>query len=398
MRRFSILVLMICFALGIRAQQNLFAAQNIESATVDDDHCVTFRFIAPNAQKVEVAGDFLKKAEKNPVGGLVGTGLAEMTKVSDSLWVYKSEPLTSELYSYIFVVDGVTTLDPNNVYVYRDFATVSNVFIVGGGKADNYKVQAVPHGTIESRWYHSNIYGSDRRLNVYTPAGYEDHPDWKYPVLYLLHGSGGDENEWLTFGRAAQIADNLIAQGKAQPMIIVTPNGHPGMEAAPGESSEGYYKPHYFKAPNNTPFEESFPEIMRFVESNYRIYADKAHRAVAGLSMGGGHALKISMLYPDDFDYVGLFSAAYGYRRGEQAGQNNPYAPIEEKLAQQFARSPKLYWIGCGNADFLFPLVTNYRKFLDQHGWKYTYMETSDGHVWKNWRIYLSNFLPLLFQ
>ena len=133
------------------------------------------------------------------------------------------------------------TIDPNNVYVYRDFATTSNVFIVGNGKADLYKVNKVPHGTLAHRWYHSDGMKMDRRINIYTPAGYEQSGDRKYPVLYLLHGMGGDEDEWTTFGRAAQILDNLIAQGKAEPMIVVMPNGHAAMEAAPGESSLGYY-------------------------------------------------------------------------------------------------------------------------------------------------------------
>lgn len=399
MKKFSILFLLCAlFPFYASAQQNLFAAQDITSAEVDDNHCVTFRFIAPNAKKVQVAGDFLEKAERNPVGGIVGTGLADMVKDTAGVWTYTSKPLPSELYSYLIVVDGVPTTDPNNVYVYRDFATVSNVFIVGGGKADLYKVNAVPHGTVEARWYHSDAFGYDRRLNVYTPAGYEDHLDRKYPVLYLLHGSGGDENEWVTFGRAIQILDNLIAQGKAVPMIVAMPNGHPAMEAAPGESSWGYYKPYHVKSLGPNAFENAFPEIMNFVESNYRVQADKAHRAIAGLSMGGGHSLKISMMYPDKFDYVGLFSAAYGYRFGEKTQPADPFAPIRDQLKEQFRQGVKLYWIGCGNQDFLFPNVTAYRHELDNDGFKYTYMETGDGHVWKNWRIYLQNYLPLLFR
>lgn len=159
----------------------------------------------------------------------------------------------------------------------------------------------------------------DRRINIYTPAGYEQSGDRKYPVLYLLHGMGGDEDEWTTFGRAAQILDNLIAQGKAEPMIVVMPNGHAAMEAAPGESSLGYYKPYHMK--NGTmdgAFEAYFPEIITFVESNYRVQADKAHRAIAGLSMGGFHSANISLNYPDMFDYVGLFSAALNV---QSAGQ-----------------------------------------------------------------------------
>lgn len=183
------------------------------------------------------------------------------------------------------------------------------------------------------RWYHSDGMKMDRRINIYTPAGYEQSGDRKYPVLYLLHGMGGDEDEWTTFGRAAQILDNLIAQGKAEPMIVVMPNGHAAMEAAPGESSLGYYKPYHMK--NGTmdgAFEAYFPEIITFVESNYRVQADKAHRAIAGLSMGGFHSANISLNYPDMFDYVGLFSAALNV---QSAGQKNSpvYQDMDKKVS-----------------------------------------------------------------
>ncbi len=238
----------------------------------------------------------------------------------------------------------------------------------------------------------------DRRINIYTPAGYEQSGDRKYPVLYLLHGMGGDEDEWTTFGRAAQILDNLIAQGKAEPMIVVMPNGHAAMEAAPGESSLGYYKPYHMK--NGTmdgAFEAYFPEIITFVESNYRVQADKAHRAIAGLSMGGFHSANISLNYPDMFDYVGLFSAALNV---QSAGQKNSpvYQDMDKKLAVQFDKAPKLYWLGIGKDDFLYKNNAAYRADLDKKGYKYEFMETPGGHVWTCWRIYLSVFAPKLFK
>lgn len=295
MKKIILAAFMAACGLQMSAQQNLFVAQDLESAIVNKDNTVTFNFKAPDAQKVQIAGDFAEKAEGQHIGGMVGAGLIDMTKNSEGIWTYTTKPLDSELYSYEFMVDGVPTIDPNNVYVYRDFATTSNVFIVGNGKADLYKVNKVPHGTLAHRWYHSDGMKMDRRINIYTPAGYEQSGDRKYPVLYLLHGMGGDEDEWTTFGRAAQILDNLIAQGKAEPMIVVMPNGHAAMEAAPGESSLGYYKPYHMK--NGTmdgAFEAYFPEIITFVESNYRVQADKAHRAIAGLSMGGFHSANIS--------------------------------------------------------------------------------------------------------
>lgn len=386
-----ILLFVLCGMKGF-AQQNLFISQDIKSAVVNNDNTVTFRFLAPNAKKVQIAGDFAEKAEKNPIGGLVGTGLIDMQKEGDSIWVYTSKPLESELYSYVFVVDGISTIDPNNPYVYRDFATVSNVFLVGHGKADLYAVKDVAHGTLTSCWYKSAGLKCSRRLNVYTPAGYETSKQ-KYPVLYLLHGMGGDEDEWVHFGRTCQILDNLIAQGKAKPMIVVMPNGHSGMKAAPGESSLGYYKPFHVKdVPGD--FELYFPEIIKYVESNFRVIADKQHRAIAGLSMGGAHTINISRYYENTFDYVGVFSSAPLIRDFN----NKVYANFDATLQKQIKNGVKLYWLGIGREDFLLKANQDFRAKLDKYGMKYTFVETSDGHVWKNWRIYLSQFTPLLFK
>ncbi|WP_321373204.1 alpha/beta hydrolase-fold protein [uncultured Draconibacterium sp.] len=385
----------VMFAINANAQQNLFGGQDFESAVVNDDNSVTFRFLAPDAKEVAVAGDFASVAEENPIGGMVGSGLLPMKKGKDGLWSLTTEALESELYSYMFMVDGNATIDPNNPYVFRDFATVSNVFIVGNGKGDLYKVHDVAHGTVTHRWYNSEKLGMDRRLNVYTPAGYESSTK-KYPVLYLLHGAGGDEDEWVSFGRATQIMDNLIAQGKAEPMIVVMTNGHAGMEAAPGESSWGFYKPkHLTSGTMDGVFEDSFMEIVNFVESNYRVMADKSHRAIAGLSMGGFHSMHISRYYENTFDYVGLFSAALIDR---EDATNKIYSNIDETLKKQIENGVKLYWTGIGTEDFLYDANKEFRAKLDKLGMKYTYMETGDGHIWKNWRVYLSEFAPLLFK
>lgn len=167
-----ILTLLLFIATSAFAQQNLFISQDIKSAEVNSDNSVTFRMIAPNAKKVQIAGDFAEKADQT-ISGLVGTGLMDMQKVTDSLWTYTTKPLSSELYSYVFMVDGVSTIDPNNPYVIRDFATLSNIFLVGNGQADLYAVKEVAHGTLSHRWYHSDALNLTRRINVYTPAGYE---------------------------------------------------------------------------------------------------------------------------------------------------------------------------------------------------------------------------------
>lgn len=387
-------IVMLSSALAF-AQQNLFISQDIESAVVNDDKSVTFRFLAPKAHNVQVAGDFVPAAGSDHVNGMVGSGVVDMTEKEGGLWEYTTDPLPSELYSYEFIVDGVPTLDPNNPHVYRDFATITNVFLVGGGQADLYAVNDVPHGALSARWYHSDGLNMDRRINVYTPYGYENSRK-KYPVLYLLHGMGGDEDEWIVFGRACQILDNLIAQGKAEPMILVTTNGHTAMQAAPGESSLGYYKPHYFDhGTMDGEFETYFPEIVEFVDHNYRTIAKKEGRAIAGLSMGGFHSMNISANYPDMFAYVGLFSPALGVT---DSTVSEIYRNIDNKIANQFSKGVKLYWMGIGKDDFLYAANKKFRDKLDAAGLPYVYVETDGGHVWKNWRIYLSEFAPLLFK
>jgi enterochelin esterase family protein len=207
---------------------------------------------------------------------------------------------------------------------------------------------------------------------------------------------GGDEEAWIALGRAAQILDNLIAKGKAEPMIVVMPNGNIAQEAAPGESQYGLTTP-TFQLPHTMDglFEEAFPDIISFIDKNYRTLSEKSSRAIAGLSMGGFHSARISAYYPDTFDYIGLFSAAIN--RG-----NNPDSPIykntDAQLARQFSNAPKLYWIAIGNSDFLYDENTDYRKKLDKAGYNYQYYESEGGHIWRNWRIYLSKFLPLLFK
>lgn len=395
MHKIIVSVVVLLSSVLASAQQNLFISQDIESAVVNDDNSVTFRFLAPKAHNVQVAGDFVPAAGSDHVNGMVGSGVVDMTEKEGGLWEYTTDPLPSELYSYEFIVDGVPTLDPNNPHVYRDFATITNVFLVGGGQADLYAVNDVPHGTLSARWYHSDGLNMDRRINVYTPYGYENSRK-KYPVLYLLHGMGGDENEWIIFGRACQILDNLIAQGKAEPMILVITNGHTAMQAAPGESSLGYYKPHYFDhGTMDGEFETYFPEIVEFVDHNYRTIAKKEGRAIAGLSMGGFHSMNISANYPDMFAYVGLFSPALGV---SDSSVSDIYRDIDDKISNQFEKGVKLYWMGIGKDDFLYAANKEFRRKLDAAGVPYVYVETAGGHVWKNWRIYLSEFAPLLFK
>ncbi len=397
MKKIFSLVAALTFCVASFAQQALWGGSQIVSPEVHEDNTVTFRLLAPDVTTVQVTGDFLPTQKmETPFGTFDGPGTADLTKNEQGVWEYTSDVLAPELYSYTFIVDGVKINDPSNVYMIRDVASVTNVFIIGGDRADLYKVNDVPHGTVARVWYDSPTLGMKRRLTVYTPAGYEDSKD-NYPVFYLLHGMGGDEEAWIALGRTAQILDNLIAQGKAVPMIVVMTNGNAAQEAAPGESSLGFQAPS-MQQPKTMEgsFELAFPDVINYVDSHYRTIAKKSSRAIAGLSMGGYHSMHISHYYPDKFDYVGLYSAAI---MPSNESDCPVYKDIEGQLKTQFVdNTPALYWIAIGNADFLYEANTQYRALLDQKGYKYTYYETGEGHIWKNWRIYLTEFAPLLFK
>ena len=397
MKKFTLLFTLLLMCAMSFAQQALWGGAPVVSPEIHDDNTVTFRLKAPKAVKVQLTGDFLPPHTiQTPRGEYDAPGIVDMKEGKDGVWEYTTaEPLKPELYGYAFFVDGLKIMDPGNVYMIRDVATVTNVFIIGGDRADLYKVNKVPHGTVRRMWYNSPTLGMDRRLTVYTPAGYENGKK-RYPVFYLLHGAGGDEEAWIALGRTSQILDNLIAQGKAEPMIVVMTNGNAALEAAPGESSLG------FAAPNmNLPktmegsFETAFPDVVKFIDKTYRTQANKKGRAIAGLSMGGFHSMHISKQYPDMFDYVGLFSAAIMPNKDVKSPI---YDNLEAKLKTQFAKKPSLYYIAIGNKDFLFQANNDYRKMLDEKGYKYEYYETGEGHIWKNWRIYLTEFAPKIFK
>jgi len=381
-RLFIVLMLLVHFA---TAQENLdFNSQKpIVSPEIHADYSVTFRLLAPRALEVKLVGDFGGQKE------------VAMQKTSDGLWTYTSSPLPSNLYSYTFKVDGLVMHDPNNVYLLRDVASVVNIFLIGNGKADDYKVNDVPHGTVLKQWYHSKGLNAARRLTVYTPPGYESTTE-SYPVLYLLHGVGGDEEAWMQLGRASQIMDNLIANKKAKPMMVVMTNGHTSNSAAPGESSKGFYKP-IMMTPDvfNGDMERNFKEVIDFIEHHYRVKKNKENRAIAGLSMGGFHTLYISANYPNTFSYMGLFSPAILPPKEKQI---ELYQHLDEKLKLQQKNGYRLYWIGIGKNDFLFKPVNTYREKLDAMHFKYTYHESDGGHTWTNWRDYLVDFVPMLFK
>lgn len=400
MNKLSKLIIALCTVCGNTfAQQALFGGHMPLSPEIHADKTVTFRCMAPNAQKVQITGDFLPtKQIDTPMGKYDAPGVADLSKDEKGVWSYTTKsPLAPELYSYTMSVDGASVNDHLNVYSVRDISNVSNIFLIGGGRADLYKQNKVPHGTVAKVWYDDAKAGITRRMTVYTPAGYEEGKT-KYPVLYLLHGIGGDEEAWMDLGRASQILDNLIAQGKAKPMIVVMTNGNISQEAAPGYTSEGFVVPTLgLPKTMEGSFEVSFPEVIKYVDAHYRTLANPANRAIAGLSMGGFHSLYISINNPGTFGYVGLFSAAIGKQQGGGANEFI-YSNLDGKLDKLFAAKPKLFWIGIGKTDFLYKDNTDFRAKLDKKGYKYTYMETDGGHIWRNWRIYLSEFAQKVFK
>lgn len=355
------------------------------SPEVKEDKSVIFRLYAPEARTVKVTGSFLDQIRS-----------IDLVKNDTGLFEAKVGPLASDMYVYTFLVDGVKTIDPNNNIVVRDGSYIESRLMIPGDWVNNViGVRDVPHGMVSAVWYPSPTTGMNRRMMIYTPPGYEKSKD-KYPVLYLLHGAGGDEEAWISRGRANYILDNLIADGKALPMIIVITNGIGSVPAAPCERP--------LQIPNTSTgspaamttglFEESLiKDVIPFVESNYRVQADPDHRALAGLSMGGYQTQKITNTNPGKFMYIGVWSMGLY----NMFGQYDKEEHISQLKALQ-ASNPKLYYIGCGKTDFLYKGVTDLRALYDEIGFKYTYRESEGGHSWNNWRLYLSEIAPLLFK
>ena len=403
MKKIFIAIAALCIGLSAHAQQALWGGPSVESPVINADGTVTFRFQAPKAIKVEVTGDFLptQKLTFEMNGNKMeydAPGVAELKEGKNGVWEYTTDfAVAPDMYNYTFRVDGVSQIDPHNMWVNRDVASLTSVLLVpaAGERSDLYAIHKVPHGTVSKVWYPSATAGFDRRLTVYTPAGYETSKA-KYPVLYVLHGIGGDEDAWVTQGRATQILDNLIARGEAKPMIVVFTNGNIACEAAPLENADGYVNPTMSlpKTMEGT-FESAFPEIVKFIDGRYRTIAKKQSRAICGLSMGGFHTLYNTLNYPDLFNYSGMFSAAVGV---SDTSVSPIYQDFDRKLDTYFAKKPALLWIGCGKTDFLIQANKDFMKKLDDKGYKYTYMETDGGHIWRNWRIYLTEFVPLIFK
>lgn len=394
MRKFTLLISALCVCALASAQQALGPGTGIVSPQINPDHTVTFRYHAPKAITVQLTGDFLApRTTEIEMGGQKITysapGMVDMQEMPGGLWTYTSEPLTGELYSYTILVDGHKVMDPSNIYQIRDVSTWTNYFVLSAEEGDKgwyYQVHDVPHGTVAHVWYDSPTLSARRRLTIYLPPEYETSTSTWYPVLYLLHGSGGDEDAWGDLGRTAQIMDNLIAEGLAKPMIVVMPNGVWFNQAAPG-AAVNMFQPNFenSRSQSTVEIEDSFPDVMDFVEQHYRVAKGYSHTAVAGLSMGGRQSCMLSLRYPKKFGYVGLFS-------GVAVPEGN-----EAAFKAVFAAKPKLYWIGCGKDDGVMVNSKKLKDYCDQMGYPVTLYESEGGHIWRNWRVYLGLFAQELF-
>jgi enterochelin esterase-like enzyme len=348
------------------------------------DKRVTFRIYAPKASEVTLRGDWME-----------GPGVAKLEKDEKGVWWTTVGPLTPDFYSYAFSVDGIRVVDPKNAMIKQGVASLDSMFLLPGAEVAFADNQPILHGAIRQVWYASSTLGVQRRLHVYTPPGYDAGRD-RYPVFYLLHGGGDEDSGWSTIGRAGFILDNLLAQKKAKPMIVVMPNGslpRPANlpQAVPGAPPD----PAVAAALQERFTNELMKDVVPVVEKNFRVLTGRENRAIAGLSMGGGQTTRVITSYPDQFAYVGVWSAGV-----------NPQvtADFEQRYAAFFGSADKLnkqirlFSISVGDKDFALAGSKNLAELLKKHAIKHDLHISGGGHTWINWRRYLSEFAPLLFR
>jgi enterochelin esterase family protein len=387
-KTFLLVVASLAIMLGANAQEltNFMNREPIVSPEIGKSD-VTFRFLAPKADTVKITGGFTPTVKmKTSFGEMDVPGSLDLTKDEKGLWSITLPLPEPELYTYSFIVDGTTVNDPRNTFMQRDGSRYLSVLLVPGEKTENY-FEAEKRGNLHQVWYDSPTLKINRRMFVYTPYGYENS-NKSYPVLYLLHGAGGDEDAWTSMGRTRQILDNLIEKGLAEPMICVMPNGNPNQMAAQTTqlplSDVDYRDP----SNRNNYVHSIVKDIVPYIEKNYRVIADPDHRAIAGLSMGGGHTIAAANEYPGTFQYICPLSMGIW---GEQPD-------IDEKLQGLKKAGYKLYWLACGNTDFLYESAQKLDAKLTENGLEHTFYVTEGGHTWANWRVYLNTFAPLLFK
>ena len=394
----GIILFSLIFFKGLQANAQNVPQQGIPrvvSPEIATDNSVTFSIYAPDADSVILNGSWMEMGQNK-----------ELKEDDRGVWSVVIDPLEPSMYNYNLILDGVSIIDPANPITLRDVNRYSNMLMIPGKGSEMFEVNDVPHGSVTRVWFDSPSLGLNRRMCVYTPPGYEDNKE-TYPVLYLLHGGGGDEDAWLTLGRANYIIDNLIAQGKAKPMIVVMPNGNANQTAAmtdmpfQAQLSER-------QGPMDTPNEQtvidgtmSYPnslvkDIIPYIEKHYRVTSNSDNRAIAGLSMGCLQTQVTYITYPELFRYVGCFSLGIHFNNQFAIISNKILIPAYDKKLETLKNI--LFYVGCGTQDFCFEGVQELRKKLDEHNFEYYYNETGGGHTWANWRDYLSDFVPRIFK
>jgi enterochelin esterase family protein len=385
MKRLALFVIVCMTALQarwIQAQERPARPPEFVSPEVAAEKKITFRIHAPKASAVRLTG--------SDIPG-VAMGVA-MKKGDNGVWEATVGPVPSGAYRYTFNVDGVSVIDPRNPSTSESNANTWSLVHVPGSEISDTK--DVPHGAVASITYQSQPLKRFRRMHVYTPPGYEKG-DGKYPVFYLLHGAMDCDASWSTVGRAGFILDNLIAAGKAKPMIVVMPAGHTG--------------PFRFGPPADRSFEKQMDEfgedfvksVKPYVESNYRVLADPAHRAIAGLSMGGAQTLNVAFSHLDEFGYIGVFSSGiFGIAGGFGGSAPNTQWEDSHKAVldnPDLKKGIRLIWFGCGKEDFLVKTSEATVAMLKNHQFTVVSKESAGGHTWINWRDYLDEFAQMLF-
>ena len=369
-RLLLLVVLLAASAVTATGQQ----PQPIVSPEVHSDNRVTFRLRAPNAKDVKLARE--------------GAQQVSMQKDQQGVWSVTTEKLEPDFYGYSFVADGVNMFDPSNTMIKPNLIYISSLVHVPGPASLPWEVGHVPHGTLHRHFYRSSVVGDERDYYVYTPPGYDGKAVRPYPVLYLLHGFSDDASGWTAVGRAHVILDNLIAQGKAKPMLIVMTLGYGAPEivsrTAPPLRDATLRRRNYEK------FRDAlFTEVIPRVEGSYRVSKDRNLRAIAGLSMGGAESLFVGLNSLDRFAWIGAFSSG-----GLDDDFNAQFPALNSKANSQL----RLLWVSCGKDDFLFDFNRKLHEWLESKQVRHTYLETSGAHTWMVWRRNLAAFIALLFQ
>jgi enterochelin esterase-like enzyme len=366
--------------------QGPFASAQYRSVEQLADGRVTFRLCAPEAREARVTSSDI--ADAIPMGQQPGAvrGLA-MTKDATGLWsATTAVSVPADTYRFNFEVDGARVPDPlATTFSHERVGTNSTFETLGPEGAFQAYDPAVPHGAVTRIEYWSESLGQKRPAMVYTPPGYMNGSE-KYPVLYLVHGAGDSSDSWTSVGKAHYILDNLIAAGKARPMIVVMPFGH--TPERPNAGGAGILA--------NTDFgNDLIKDLLPYVDANFRTLAGPENRAMAGLSMGGAHTIRFGLTHPELFDHIGIFSMGLGLRG---PGEITEYEAANQASLRRAARDLDLVYYAMGKDDFLYATAAPTRALLDKNGIEHIYNESDGGHTWINWRRYLADFAPRLFR